>query len=176
MAKKKKSSKPKSSKMRVIYYIVGFILLIVILSFAAVLFILGMLPSFVASYIDRTQDRSQCRVVAACNFSGVMPYIVPLFKGGEITSDAVNKLLFDPTVWLVMYGAAGAGWFLVWFFPQAVHFFLNLVQDSSVGGLRTKQQQIVDEWGLEVETTSKRALRNAMFAEERRNNSDSEEE
>lgn len=165
---KSKEQKRKKSKLRVILYIVGFIVLIVLLSFAAVLFMLGMLPSFVANYADTTKDRNHVRIIAACNFSGVLPYLAQLYKKGEITSDAVNALLLNPTVWLVMYGAAAFGWLLVWFFPRAVHFVLNLVQDTSVKGLRDKQQQIVDEWGLEVETTSKRALRNAMFAEERR--------
>lgn len=170
MAKKKKEKKGKS-KLRVLYYIVGFILLIVILSFAAVLFILGMLPSFVASYVDTTKERNHFRIVAACNFSGIMPYLAQLYKKGEITSDSVNDLLFNPSVWLVMYGAAAFGWLLVWFFPRAVQFVLNLVQDTTVKSLNERQQQIVDEWGLEVETSSKRALRNAMFAEERRSGS-----
>lgn len=168
MAQNKKDKKKKGSKFRILFYIAGTILLVAVLSFAAVLFMLGMLPSFVANYADNSKDRNPFYIVAACNFSGVMPYIAQLFRNGEITSDAVNNLLFDPTVWLVMYSAAAFGWFLVWFFPRAVHYVLNLVQDTAVNGLRERQQQIVDEWGLEVENSSKRALRNAAFAEERR--------
>lgn len=162
MPKKKR----KGNKLRLIAYIFGFVLLIVTLSFGAVLFTLGMLPSFVASYVDSTEDRNHFRVVAACNFSGVLPFIVDLFRKGEITSDNVYSLLFTPHVWLVMYGAAGFGWALVWLFPRAVHFVLQIVHSSSANSLREKQQQIVDEWGSEVEMTSRRALRNAMFAEE----------
>lgn len=164
MSKKKR----KRSKLRAIFYIFGFVLLIVALSFGAVLFTLGMLPSFVANYVDGSEDRNHFRVVAACNFSGVLPFIVDLFRKGDITSDSVYSILFTPYVWLVMYGAAGFGWALVWLFPRAVHFMLQIVQASSANNLRNKQQQIVDEWGIEVELTSNRALRNAMFADERK--------
>lgn len=168
MAKKKekKNKKAGKRKINILFYLVGFILLIVIMSFGAVLVTLGMLPTFVASYVDNTDDRNHVRVVAACNFAGVLPFIADLFKKGDISSDAVYDLLFTPYVWLVMYGAAAFGWALVWFFPQAMHLLLNMAQDNSVKALRDKQQQIVDEWGLEVETTSRRALRNAAFAEE----------
>lgn len=162
MVKKKR----KRSKLKVILYIFSFMLLIVTLSFGAVLFTLGMLPSFVASYVDGSDDRNHFRVVAACNFAGVLPFIVDLFRKGEITSDSVYSVLFTPYVWLVMYGAAAFGWALVWLFPRAVHFVLQIVQKSSANGLREKQQQIVDEWGSEVEVTSRRALRNAMFTDE----------
>lgn len=168
MAKKKKNEKKKVGKGRLVLYIIGFVSLIVLLSFAAVLFVLGMLPTFVASYVDNTKERNNFRVVAACNFSGVLPSLMRLFRNGEITSDAVNAMLFSPNVWLVMYGAAAFGWALVWFFPQAVHFVLNMIQDSSVRTLNEKQQSIVDEWGLDVESSSQRALRNATFSEENR--------
>ncbi|MCH2547002.1 MAG: hypothetical protein MK052_05280 [Alphaproteobacteria bacterium] len=164
-AKKVKKVKQKRSKSRMLLYIVGFIMLIIALSFAAVLFTLGMLPSFVASYVDTTKERNHFRVVAACNFAGVLPYIMGLLRKGEITSDRVYDLIFTPHVWLVMYGAAGFGWLLVWFFPKMVHFILNSLQDSSVASLYSKQQDIVDEWGIEVETTADRALRNAAFSD-----------
>lgn len=162
MAKKTR----KRSKFRVILYLIGFILLIVALSFGAVLVTLGMLPSFVASYVDGSKDRNAFRVVAACNFSGVLPFLVDLLRKGEITSDNVYSILFTPHAWLAMYGAAAFGWALVWLFPRGGHFALQIVQKSSANSLREKQQQIVDEWGSEVEATSRRALRNAAFTDE----------
>lgn len=174
MAKKngRKDQKNKKRKVNVFLYLIGFLVLVAVLSFGAVLVALGMLPTFVASYVDNTEDRNHVRVVAACNFAGVVPFIADLFRKGAITSNNVYDLLFTPYVWMVMYGAAAFGWALVWFFPLAMHRIFNLSQDSAVRKLRGQQQDIVDEWGLEVETASRRALRNFMFSEERKTRKD----
>lgn len=165
MAKKKTSKK--TSKFKKLLYLVALIALAVVLSFGILLFLLGMLPAFVASYVDSSEERNNFRVVAACNFSGVLPFIMQVWKQG-ITSDSVIDVMLTPSAWMVMYGAAAFGWALVWFFPQAVYFVLDMVQNNSINSLKSKQQQIVDEWGLEVEATSRRTLRNAVYQEEKR--------
>lgn len=172
MAKKKskKSAKGRISKKRMLVYIVLVILLALVLSFATLLVLLGMLPTFVARYVDQGADKNHSRVIGACNLAGVLPYLSDVIKKG-ITSDLVYDMLFNPQVWLVMYGAAAFGWALVWLFPKAVHFLLEIVQGNSVSMLKAKQQQIVDEWGSEVEKTSRRALRNATFKEEQKQKS-----
>lgn len=165
MAKKEANTGP--SKLRVAVYLVIGLGLTVVLTFAMLLLLLGMLPSFVARYVDTSSDHNNSRVIAYCNLAGVLPFIVELFKKG-ISSEAVASMMVNPHIWLVMYGAAAFGWALVWFFPQAVYFVLDMVQNSSIEKLKVKQQQIVDEWGVEVEKTSRRALRNASFKEESR--------
>lgn len=167
MAKKKKKMRQRISKSRMLFYIMLVVGLTFVLRYAILLLLLGMLPTFVARYVDRSEDGNNSRVIGTCNFAGVMPFIADLFKQG-ITSDSVYSTMFDPAAWLVMYGAAAFGWGLVLFFPKAVYFLMETVQDSSVKTLQAKQQQIVDEWGLEVEKTSRRALRNATFQEEQR--------
>jgi len=153
--------------MRIVFYIIGIIGLMMIMSYGTLLFLLGMLPTFVASYVDHSHDRNNYRVVAACNFSGVLPFVMDLWKQG-ITSDSVTNMLMNPQVWLLMYGAAAFGWGVVWFFPKAMHMLLEMVQNSTIKSLEAKQQQIVDEWGIDVEKASRKALRNAAFQEEKR--------
>lgn len=165
--KTKKGRGRRIGKGRVLLYLLCLVGLAFLLRYAVLLLLLGMLPAFVARYVDTSADGNHSRVIFTCNFAGVMPFIVDLFKKG-ITSDNVHTMLFDPGVWLTMYGAAAFGWGLVWFFPKAVYFLMELAQDSAVNALNAKQQQIVDEWGLEVEKTSRRALRNASFREEQK--------
>lgn len=169
MAKKAKKTTmgKRISKKRMMLYMLCLILLAFVLRYAVLLLLLGMLPAFVARYIDTSDDGNNARVILTCNFAGVLPFLLDLFKKG-ISSDSVHGMLFNPTVWLTMYGAAAFGWALVWFFPKAVHFVMEMVQTSSINALNAKQQQIVDEWGLEVEKTSRRALRNAAFREEQK--------
>lgn len=178
MAKKKNTAKKKQAdgkaKRRgpgffgILGNIVVFVVLLVVLGFATMLVVLGMLPALVASYVDTSSGRLAFRVILACNFAGVFPFLMSLYKEGPATSDRVYDLIFTPYIWVVMYGAAAFGWGLVWFFPRASHYVLNRMQDASVASYREKQQQIVDEWGLEVEAASKRALRNILFSENRK--------
>ena len=166
MGKKHKIRKGKKiGKLRALVYVIGVILMTVVLKFAVLLLLIGMLPAFVARYVDSSDDCNNSRVISYCNLAGVLPFIAELFKKG-ISSEAVSNTMLTPHVWLVMYGAAAFGWALVWFFPQAVYFVLDIAQNSTIAKLNTRQQQIVDEWGLEVEKTSRRALRNAAFREE----------
>lgn len=167
MAKKEKKTATgkRISKKSMMLYLVCLIVLAFVLRYAVLLLLLGMLPTFVARYVDTSKDGNHARVILTCNFAGVLPFLLDLFKKG-ISSDSVHGMLFDPTVWLTMYGAAAFGWGLVWFFPKAVHFVMEMAQESGINALNAKQQQIVDEWGLEVEKTSRRALRNATFREE----------
>lgn len=152
-------------KFRAFVYVTGIILLTFWLKFAMLLILIGMLPAIVARYVDDSEDGNHSRVILFCNFAGVLPFVGELLKKG-ISAESVSALMTTPHVWLVMYGAAAFGWALVWFFPQAVYFVLDMVQNNTIAKINTRQQQIVDEWGLEVEKTSRRALRNAIFREE----------
>jgi hypothetical protein len=174
-AKKGKTGKDANKKKRgpglfgILRNIIVFVLLVVVLGFATMLVVLGMLPAFVASYVDTSPGRNAFRVILSCNFAGVFPFLMRLYDNGPPSSDEVYDLIFTPYVWLVMYGSAAFGWGLVWFFPRASHYVLNRLQDTSIKALQDKQQAIVDEWGLEVESASRRALRNILFSEERKN-------
>lgn len=166
---KKKAPKKKRSKLRIVVYLIATVGLTLVMSFAILLFMLGMLPAFVANYVDGSNERNHFRIVSACNLAGVLPFLIDLWKKG-ITSNSVQDMLVDPHVWLVMYGAAAFGWMLVWLFPLTVHFVLNVAQSSAISSLQHKQQQIVDEWGLEVEASARRALRNATFGDDMKAN------
>lgn len=165
--KKKKVTRRKGSKKRTIMIILMLLVLTPILRYALLLFVLGLLPWFVASYVDNTEERNWSRVMLACNFSGVLPIMAGLWRKG-ISFDNMWSVMMDPVSWLIMYGAAFFGWVLLWFFPQAVHFVLDLFQNSNVSGLKKRQQDIVDEWGMQVELASKRANRNQAFADDRK--------
>lgn len=167
MAANKKTSKPKRkrSKLALLRNIIVMVVLTFTLRYAVTLFVLGMLPYFVATYADQSNERNASKVVFACNFAGVLPYIVQVWTQG-ISPENVQAMLGNMYVWLVMYSAAGFGWLLVWSLPKIVHFTLDSIQNSNVHSLRKKQQTIVSEWGMQVEAVSRRALRNAAIIEE----------
>ncbi|MBM3617691.1 MAG: hypothetical protein FJX23_04020 [Alphaproteobacteria bacterium] len=163
---KKTKGKKKGGVGTVVLGLFATLILIYFLSFAALLVILGLVPSFVAGYVDRTPDKAKAKVVAACNLAGIVPFVSDLVKQG-ITSNNVHSVLLSGYTWLVMLGAAGLGWALVWGFPKASHAVLGYMQKSNVAALRKRQQQIIDEWGKDVETTAQRALKNSNFRDEK---------
>lgn len=167
--KNKKEAKParKGHALKVFTYTLLVVGLTIVFKYAMLLMLLGLLPTFVALYADTTNEGFHSRVVGLCNLSGVLPFMGELWLAG-ITADAVTYMLSKPHVWLVMYGAAAFGWGVVWFFPQAVELVLNLVNRNSIQKLQKRQQEIVDEWGIEVENTSQRVVRNVRFREERK--------
>ena len=160
MAKKNK----KGRKKFVVLLCIILILLTPFLTYALLIVALGLLPTMVASYTDTSKDMNAFKVVAACNAAGVLPIVADIHRSG-ITSDSVFSALADGNNWLIMYSAAALGWGFVWAYPKLVGFFLELSKRNQVGSLRVKQQQIVDEWGMDVEAEAKKTLRNQMFSE-----------
>lgn len=150
MAAKRASAQ---SKKRTVMIVLLLFSMTILLRYAALLFALGMLPAFVASYVDASQERYNYRIVFACNLAGVLPFILQLWQSG-ISAESVQDKLSDTNVWLTMYGAAGAGWVLVWVFPRLVHFIISAVQQGKVNLLKQKQKQILDEWGDDVQTAA----------------------
>lgn len=163
---KKAKGKKKGGVGTIVLGLFATLILIYFLSFAALLVILGLVPSFVAGYVDRTPDKAKAKVVGACNLAGIVPFVSDLVKQG-ITSNNVHAVLLSGYTWLVMLGAAGLGWALVWGFPRASHAVLDYVQKSNVAALRKRQQQILDEWGRDVEVTANRALKNSAFKDDK---------
>lgn len=166
VAKKKESKsggkKKKGGMKGIIAGLIGTLILIYFLSFGAMLVLLGLLPTFVAMYVDASKDRSSVKIIGACNAAGIVPPVAKVLASGTSASN-VQAVLLNAETWLFMLGGAGFGWALVWVFPRAAHAVLDFIQKANVAALEKKQQQIVDEWGGDVESTANRALRNTAF-------------
>lgn len=165
--KKVKGKKKKGSRLNtIILGLVGSLFLIYFINFAALLVMLGLLPSFVAGYVDRSPDLAKAKVVTACNIAGIVPFVADLMRQG-ITSSNVHGVLLSGGTWVVILGAAGLGWALVWGFPRGAHAVLDFIQKSNVAAMHKRQQQIIDEWGMEVQMTAGRALKNSVFKDDK---------
>src|SRR5260221_1584253 len=71
----------------------------------------GMMPTLVTLFVDRQRPSHLTYTVAVMNFAGVLPFLLTLAKG-RLSLQTAAALLSDPMVWLVMYGAAAAGWLI----------------------------------------------------------------
>lgn len=165
--KKGKGKKKKGGRLKtIILGLFGTLILIYFINFAALLVLLGLLPSFVAGYVDRSPDHAKAKVVTACNLAGIVPFVADLLRQG-ITSSNVHSVLLSGYTWMVMLSAAGLGWALVWGFPKGAHAVLEYTHKNNIAAMRKRQQQIIDEWGQDVELTANRALKNSVYKDEK---------
>lgn len=118
----------------------------------ALLFAVGMIPSFVAYIIDRDPDKTAPMTVAPLNICGVLPFAMDLWKH-QHTVQAATHAMGDPLTWLVMYGAAGIGWALYFLVPPIVTNFEVMRAESRIETLNGKKKDLIEEWGPDVALT-----------------------
>jgi hypothetical protein len=134
----------------------GLVLLVLFLIPAALLFLpstlvlaIGMAPTLVALVVDRDPEKYAAITVGPVNFCGVLPSLIVLWQSGHEMSGAV-RLLADPLNWVVMFGAAAAGWVILFTVPPAVAAFLVHRNEAEIKRLTAHQEDLVEEWGPEV--------------------------
>lgn len=148
----------------------GFVFLVLIVMGAAVflpttiLLLVGMLPTIVAAYIDRSRRKAKAITVGAMNFAGATPFLFQLWTHGQSYHRSI-ELILDPMTITVIYIAAATGYVLDWGMCGIVSSFLHqkgLVQQKIT---KEKQKELVERWGREV--TGDFALDESGFARQR---------
>jgi hypothetical protein len=114
-----------------------------------VLFGVGLVPTLVALVTDRDPDKTAAITVGGLNFCGCMPYAIDLWKTGHSVAGVMSKLA-DPLTWLVIYGAAGAGWLLYFTIPPLVATTEIGRAEKRIEMLKKKRITLIQEWGPDV--------------------------
>ena len=114
-----------------------------------ILLLSGLVPTMVATVVDRYRAKYLTRTVGFMNAAGLAPLIVQLWSNGP-TMDAVAGILSRPINWLMMYGAAGIGWVLFLGMPTLARVFVDIRADQLQRELKARADQLVEEWGEEV--------------------------
>jgi hypothetical protein len=123
--------------------------LIVTIKAAYILIIFGCLPTIVAYYADKTEDKMEVATIACCNLCGVMPYVAEMASKGKSLS-LMSHYVSNPNVWLTMYGAAAVGYGLIKFCPMMYRKSLKLINSSIVYQLEQQQEKLVRDWGDDI--------------------------
>ena len=123
--------------------------MLVLIMPTSVLLLIGMAPTIVALIVDRDPDRYAAITVGPLNFCGVLPAAMTLWQGSHTVSEAL-RILADPSCWLVMYGAAGAGWLIYMAVPPVVAGYLIQRHEGEIRRLRKRQEAMVAEWGKAI--------------------------
>lgn len=142
-AKQKAPQKSNWGSLAIFLIVAG---LLVVSFQTVVLLFFGMMPTLVARIIDRSYKHAATFCVGGMNFCGVFPYLLKLWKVNHTLAGA-GDILTDVFALLAMYGSAAFGWMLFVLIPPGVVTFLNVMAQRRVAQLRTRQREIIEEWG-----------------------------
>ena len=114
-----------------------------------ILLLSGLVPTMVATVVDRYRAKYLTRTVGFMNVAGMAPLMVQLWTSG-LTMDGAAQILSKPINWVMMYGAAGIGWVLFLGMPSLARVFVDIRADQLQRELKTRAKHLVEEWGEEV--------------------------
>lgn len=108
----------------------------------------GMVPTAAVALIDR-RPRYLTFTVAAMNLAGVVPFLL-LVVEDRMSMVAAAIRLSQPLTWIVMYGAAAAGWAICGATPMLARAGIELQAFQRRRALEALGKAIREEWGPEV--------------------------
>ena len=149
MAEANVQQSAKSPNILVLLWSAAIIIMWLIVSLASfIVFTLGMLPTLVAYFCDRTEHRYALYCVGGLNLSGTFPFLLKLIEDHTVAN--AMEIMGDVFSIGIIYSAAGFGWLMFLTVPPVISSFLTVLAESRKETLLAIQQQIVDEWGNEV--------------------------
>ena len=123
--------------------------MIVVFQLGFIFFLMAMLPTVVAFYVDTGKQQTTFHTVLACNLAGVLPFLGKMLDPTSNGKSAAT-IMTDAFSWLLVYTSAGMGWVLVFSIPIAAEFFVRSMHQRQVSRLERVQRRIVEEWGEDV--------------------------
>lgn len=121
---------------------------IFILRFGALILILTIIPSIVAFFVDRRTHKPGFKIVAACNLSAALPFIVPIIDFSLKKQYSEAGMVVDSwQVWAYIYCGAAAGWGMIVLAKFVARVITLMHYEYGVGVLEKKQEILIKEWG-----------------------------
>lgn len=143
------SSKPVKRKGNMLHNIlIGIISIgmILLLQVGFLFFLIGLIPTIVAFFIDQTEQRNIYKCVRACNLAGILPQLGGLL-GGKIGGTELLNAMRDPSAWAMVYGAAIIGWSLVWICKNVTYAYVMVSNQALIAYYQKTQDKLLQEWG-----------------------------
>ncbi len=156
MAKKKTNKPVKNTKKKKKGFSFWGVFSALIMTMGAVLmmpttiiFVIAMIPTAVASFTDRTMERTAGITVGAMNFAGVLPALLNLWQSGHAVENSL-RIISQPLMLLYMYGGAGIGTLIYFNTPPIVSNFLKKKGLNRLDRIEKRHKQLIEKWGITV--------------------------
>lgn len=162
---KKGATKKSGSGKTTLIMVITTLVLVVVFKLGFLFFVLGILPSIVSYYIDATRSNLSFQTVFTCNLAGVLPFMAQMLQSQDSNNSAVHEIITNSVNWLIVYGAAGVGWLLVFVAPMISQMLINAMHQRQIGRLERQQRILVEEWGSELEAYLKPEPTKALEAQ-----------
>ena len=114
-----------------------------------IVLIAGLLPSFVAVFVDRSRKKTKPITVGAMNLAGCSPFLIELWVQGHTVPKALS-VISSPMAIVVMYAAAAVGYLLDWAVTGAVANFMYQRGLDRQKAIAKRQAELMERWGKEV--------------------------
>lgn len=116
---------------------------------STIIFVVCMIPSFVAALVDSHPQKTAWLTVGATNLAGTLPAIMALWGLGH-TLDAALDVVSRPQVLLTAYGGAAVGWALYNGVTPFVGGIVVARNERRVREIERRQKELVRKWGEDV--------------------------
>lgn len=143
------AGRPKMSGKGKLLLILFMLLSMGVLRTGFMFFLIGMLPSIIAYYMDVTRGRYHYKTILACNLTGILPYLAKLLAHGPSHS-AIQQIMGSLDSWLSVYGAALMGLLLLKICPLVAQSVVASIAQTQIAAIERAQRKIENEWGPEV--------------------------
>lgn len=113
------------------------------------LFVVGMLPTFVAAALDQGEGKNKTFTIGSMNFAGCFPYLIGLWTSSN-SMDKVINYLADPKTIIIIYTAAAIGYFINWAITMGVSNILVQRSHMRIKKIEDQKKQMEERWGKKV--------------------------
>lgn len=127
---------------------------IVISGYAFIFFSIAILPTLVATFIDKRISKAASNTIGAFNIIGLFPYLYDLWNSGINVSAKAQSMIVEPRVWLVIYSSAALGWIMIWGLPNLMGNFLTYRAIKKIDFYREEQMMLYEEWNINTHKTT----------------------
>ena len=111
-----------------------------------ILLTVGLSPTIVAFFIDRSPRKYVTFCVGGMNIAGVFPSFLNLWNGDNSLA-GVKAILTNPFEMTIIFSAAALGWLIYFAVPPVVKSLLTVFAHHRINVLREEQRNLIKDWG-----------------------------
>jgi len=147
--KKKKNSSKKSLGVTAWIFIFAILLMSIVFLPSTLLLTLGMLPTLIAIVVVSKNHKNKALTIGAMNFAGCFPYLMDIWQSNDRMA-TVMHILSDPMSVVVMYSAAGIGYFINYFVTRLVRQMMYAGAERKIKSYENEKKNLEERWGRKV--------------------------
>ncbi len=129
--------------------LVGMLLTAVAALPTTVIFFVGMMPTIVSRFTDKSGGLTRVLTVGFMNFAACFPFWYELMQRGHKFDNAID-IISSPIAIIVMYLGAGAGYVIEWVLSSIVAGIMVGRGKKRLDNIQEMQSDLMGRWGHEV--------------------------